>query len=352
MAISFVGLLILIVVVGVGAAFVLTVTRMLTQRDVEEHVEVVRRPRREPGLGALTVFLFAGAVLLGLFLLGSWVVVRTDHATEWSPPRPGTMGSWSVARADHATVTRVASSEGGVPSPVTVVTAERDQTIPQVPEKLPHETVPETRVVETEDDSSAAAAVAERGASESDAPANGSGLPAWTQTPEQTLTTGQVPTVRRVIQSGLYASQDEADRVAYQKLQSELRARLAGSYPQLASWTIPQPTLQACCVKQTHVEVRETQFGQYKEPMYQVWLQYEDSPRVREPIVAEWERSAVDGRTFLFASGAGFIALFLGTVSAGVRMMIAPSGRRGRAALATLALGVGTGLAAFSLFVS
>jgi hypothetical protein len=290
-------------------AVVLIAVRTFTPQRPIEHPEAAAHHGRRSGIGPVALILLAGVLLLGLRFVGTWKVSQSE------------------------TQTAVASSR----AEVSVLTEfEITEPLENAADGLPSVLQGTAEVLN---------AVSEGGL------VTESSLPAWTHEPETTLVAGQVPTVRRVVSSGLYATQDEATQAACLKVQNELRSRLAPSYPQLADWTIPQPTLQMHCIRQTHVEVRETQFGQFKEPMYQVWLQYEDSPHVREPIVAEWERSAVDGRTVLFAAGAGLAALFLGTVSAGVRTMIAPPGSKGRSAFATVALGAGTGLAALTLFV-
>jgi hypothetical protein len=314
MAVSVVGLLVLMVFGTIAVAFVVLLVRVFSPRDAVPHREMHMPHRHRSGAGPAVATLLAGFVLLGLLLVGSWTAARREVA------QPA------------ATVTIVH------PSQRTVVHSERIETVPEEA-PLGSDAVPED------------AAELTVGVPEDGIPDN-SGLPEWTGTPERTLMKGQVPTVRRVVQSGLYATQDEATQAAMQQVQSELRGRLSANYPQLASWIIPLETINVHSVKQQYVEVRQTQFGDVSEPMYQVWLQYEDSPHVRDPIIAEWERSAVDGRSTLYVAGAGLLALLLGTVSAGTRMLIAPRGSKGRAAFATVALGVGTGVAAFSLFVA
>ena len=318
MALSVFGLLILIVVGSVVVAFVLLLIRILAPRDLASHADAHRSQRHRSGASPVVAMLLGGVVLLGLLVVGSWV---------------------TVARGDHVVVDQ---------------SALRTETVQKAQQGVAHtvrvEAVPEDGRVVSE-------AVAEDGSAVANAvPENGwadvSSLPYWTKTVEQTVTAGQVPTVRRVVQSGLYATQDEASRAAMLQVRGDLRARLSESYPQFASWTIPLNTIETHCVKQKYVEVRQIEFGEVSEPMYQVWLQYEDSPHVRDPIIAEWERSAVDGRSRLYVAGAGLLALLLGTVSAGTRMLIAPKGSKGRAAFATVALGLGAGLAAFTLFVS
>lgn len=322
MAVSFIGLIVLIFVVALAVAFVVVVVRVFSPRDDAPHRGTHMPHRHRSGAGPVVALLLAGVVLLGLLVVGSWVTVA------------------KVEVAQPATATDVVGE-----TQVAVVRSERIEAVPEGGE-WETEGVPEDGMWETEDGTVRIAAVTEDGGSAVPS------LPEWTSIPEKTLAAGQVPTVRRVVQSGLYATQDEASRAAMRLVQSELRTRLSASYPQFASWTIPLKTIETHCVKQKYVGVRQTQFGEVSEPMYQVWLQYEDSPHVRDPIIAEWERSAVDGRSKLYIAGAGLLALLLGTVSAGTRMLIAPKGSKGRAAFATVALGLGTGLAAFTLFVA
>ncbi len=317
MAVSLMGLLVLIVVGAIAVAFAILLVRAFSPRAPAPQVDVHMPHRRRSGAGPVVALLLAAVVLLGLLLVGSFTAIRQDEAS---------------LPAQVATEVEVVQPQ---------IDVSYSGRIEAIPEDTPPgaDTVPEGTTVQT-------ASVPENVTDDV------SGLPEWTNSSEKTLRDGQVPTVHRVAQSGLYATQDEARNAAIGKVQSEMRNRLSASYPQFASWTIPSHTIKAYCVKQKHLEVRQTQFGEVSEPMYQMWLQYEDSPHVRDPIIAEWQRSAVDGRALLFVAGAGLLALILGTISAGTRMMIAPRGGKGRAAFATVALGVGTGLAAIALFVA
>jgi|GEM_PF-1961245 len=313
MAISIVGLFALMLMGAVGIACVLLLVRAFSpgERTPREHAQMPHRQRS--GAGPVVALLLAGIVLLGLLLVGSWSTVAR-HETARTVTQTAT----------HVSADMDSQRAGG--------RSERIETVSR-------EAVPEDGRADVD-------VVREDGA------VDDPGLPEWTKTPERTLVEGQVPTVRRVVQSGLYATQEEATRAAALQVQRELRARLSESYPQFASWNIPATTVETYSIKQRYAEERETQFGEFREPMYQVWLQYEDSPHVRDPIIAEWERSAVAGRSQLFVVGAGLLALLLGTVSAGTRTMMAPRGKRGRAGFATVALGTAAGLAAALLFVA
>ncbi len=310
MAISIVGLFALMLMGAVGIACVLLLVRAFSpgERSPREHAQLPHRQRSGAG-PAVALLLAGGIVLLGLIAVRSWSTV-----------------------ARHESARAVARVSADMDSRQAGIRSERIETVSR-------EAVPEDGQANVD-------LVREDGAVDQ------SDLPAWTKTPERTLVEGQVPTVRRVVQSGLYATQEEATRAAALQVQRELRDRLSESYPQFASWTIPATTVETYSIKQRYVEERETQFGEFREPMYQVWLQYEDSPHVRDPIIAEWERSAVAGRSQLFVVGAGLLALLLGTVSAGTRAMMAPRGKRGRAGFATVALGTAAGLAAALLFVA
>ncbi|MHC4877298.1 MAG: hypothetical protein ACYTGL_12455 [Planctomycetota bacterium] len=320
MAVSFFGLIVLLVLVTCLIGACGFVVRAFTSRDV---VAVHAPPHRSNPTSVIAGFVFAGLILfavLALFLLTARVsqqhAATVYHETAQSTP-PGAATAFTRAGIRGASESRTNFNAG-----VTVTVSSDNEN--SAPTENP----------------------------QSDDAATSPALPDWAQTEEHVIATGRVPIVHRVIRSGLYATQKEAATQAVARVHDELRERMATDYPKLAAWKIPEQTLNTNSVKQSFTEVRQTQFGQYREPMYQVWLQYEDSPHVRESIIHEWERSAVDGRTVLFAAGAGVIALLLGTVSAGVRTVTAPRGRRGRPALATLALGVGTGVAALSIFIS
>lgn len=332
-------LLVVIFLGGVAALIFAGAVRLLTRREpLESPHEAVVHGRHGWGAGILASMLLTGLLAVGFLVVGSWVSLRrVESATA------------SAQVVTESTVAPVAISlprlEGADPLP----RSETVGTEPSGSEVVPVADTTEVPVPQPGDKTEPASersetAVADEGR-ETDP------LPEWTAVPEKTLADGHVPTVRRVIRSGLYATEEEARHVAYAKVESDLRSRLASSYPALAGWKIPHQTLMAHSIRENHVEVRDMKFGEFQEPMYQVWVQYEDSPHVREPIIAEWNRSAVGGRTILIAAGAGIVALLLGAVSAGFRTLIAPPGHRGRPALAAAVLGVGTGVAAAVLLI-
>ena len=177
-------------------------------------------------------------------------------------------------------------------------------------------------------------------ASDHDGNPGSESLPAWTAHEERILEVGEVPKVWFVVGSELCSTEDEARLEAEAIATAKLEERLGSVYVELKSWPIPKDVFRTASLQQSFTQTSMHQFGIYEEPMYQVYLQFEDSARVREPIVEAWERSAVSGQVAQYSIGMGVLALLLGTFSAAMRGVAAPSGHKRGPVITAAALGV------------
>lgn len=207
--------------------------------------------------------------------------------------------------------------------------------------------VPEDRSSETQggvpEDPSAETQVAGDAAIDG-LPAEGSDdkLPAWTQKSKVVLAQGEVDVVLLVTKSALFATEEEARSEATSAAKTVLQSRMVEDYPQLDRWQMPAAVFAGHSQKRTHTQVKMHDFGQFREPMYQVWVQYEDSAAVREPMIDFWESTRAGDLATRYVAGMGFLALCLGTFSAGMRVFLAAPGTRAKSVATAVALAGGT----------
>jgi len=141
-------------------------------------------------------------------------------------------------------------------------------------------------------------------------------------------------------------SEERARREAVQLATVKLKERLSESYPDFSERPIPEAVFEVHSIKQDFTESWMERFGAFEEPMFRVYIQYEDSARVREPIVEAWQRSAVDGRVTEMAGGMGLAAMCLGMLSAFIRIFLAAPGKRRGPVITTAAFAGAVGLIA------
>ena len=171
-------------------------------------------------------------------------------------------------------------------------------------------------------------------------------VPTWTQTAEIVLHEGEVDETLFVVSSQPCDSVEQARREAVQLATVKLKERLSEIHPNFNDQPIPEAVFKVHSIKQEFTESWMEQFGAFEEPMYRVYIQYEDSGRVREPIVEAWQRSAVDGRVTGLAGGLGIAAMCLGMLSAFMRIFLAAPGKRRGPVITTAAFAGAAGLIA------
>lgn len=168
-------------------------------------------------------------------------------------------------------------------------------------------------------------------------------LPEWTRHSEIVLEEGMVGRTHFVAASAACDSEEEARQEAISIASENLLKRLKDAHPELKSAPIPADVFAAHAQKDSFTESWKEQFGGFEEPMYRVYLKYEDSAQTRQPIVEMWQRSVVDKRVVEYGAGFGIAALGLGMVSAFLRIFLAAPGRRTGPVVTTTALAAAAG---------
>ena len=169
-------------------------------------------------------------------------------------------------------------------------------------------------------------------------------LPEWTKTAEQVVAEGKVPTVHFVAKSDQRATLERAKEDAIEKAGVILSARWKDLYPDMLNKVgIPaKEFLEHSRLKEViRTSIKDAGTAtEYK--MYEYYVQFEDSPKVREPIARAWRATLVDVRTHDALLGAGALALILGTFSSVLRVFLAAPGYRKKPLFAAATLGLGT----------
>jgi hypothetical protein len=171
--------------------------------------------------------------------------------------------------------------------------------------------------------------------------------PAWTAETEKVRKPGQIPDVLLVRKSELCANEAEAVREATALAIAALKRRLEETYPQMATWQMSEAAFRKHSQKQQFVEQQLHDFKSFEETMFTAFIQFEDSPQVRESLVHEWQLASVDQRIKFYGLGAGLAALGLGFVSSVLRIIgseAGPSRQRAIVAAVAIAAVAGVGL--------
>ncbi len=167
--------------------------------------------------------------------------------------------------------------------------------------------------------------------------------PAWTSVPEKTVQAGHIPDVLLVRESKLCTSEAEAVREATALAIATLKRRLVDTYPQMASWQMSEMTFRQHAQKQQFVDQQLHDFKSFEETMYTAYVQFEDSPRVRELLEHDWRLSEVDRRMTQYGLGTALLALGLGFVSSVLRVAGSSGHSRQRAVATAIVLAAAGG---------
>lgn len=164
---------------------------------------------------------------------------------------------------------------------------------------------------------SASGSVSAKSESQAEAPVEPSPeLPKWTQSAEVVVEPGHIPKMLLVRKSKLCSTEDEAKREAISLAGAALSRRILDSYPHEAARSLSEQALRRHALRQEFVEKKLHDFKTFEDTMYVAYVQFEDSPQVREGLVTEWERAGVDQRVRDYSIGAGLITVGLGLISA------------------------------------
>ena len=174
-------------------------------------------------------------------------------------------------------------------------------------------------------------------------------LPEWTKHELTVLVDAQIPDVLLVRKSRPSATEAEAVTEARALAIVAMKQRLAPQYPEIESWPMPVQVFRTHAIKQEFVERKLHNFGSFEEPMFVAYVQFEDAPGIREPIIADWQASRMESLVQRFGIGFAIMTLSLAALSAGLRAFSSGVGQsRHRATAIAIALAV----AVAALFVS
>ncbi len=144
-------------------------------------------------------------------------------------------------------------------------------------------------------------------------------LPEWVNLEHQTLKTGEVPTELLVTKSSECPTVAEAETEALSKAKQELLKRLAAKYPGIDTWNMPLSLINDLSKQQYHVQFKLRNFGSFQDTMFVAYVQYMDSPEVRERVVEEWEQINLNSRLLQVAGVFGASVIGLSTLSIALR---------------------------------
>lgn len=152
-------------------------------------------------------------------------------------------------------------------------------------------------------------------------------LPEWTLKREVTLRSGRIPAVQFVLNSGEWATPQEAEEDAVRHAIVHLKSRLQKEHSELAG-QLTEASFRSHSLRDIFIERKMRQFGGFTEPMSVVWVRYEDSPEVREPLLDALKAETARQRTSQLAAGLGLAVLGLGAVSLLLRGIASRPGHR------------------------
>lgn len=169
--------------------------------------------------------------------------------------------------------------------------------------------------------------------------------PEWTRQPARVDGSRKLIVVR----SGRFSSEEEAVFHGFQQAAVTAVKENASLDPRGVGALQPQHTdmVKETAIKQRHLEtIAEYDFGKFKAPMYQLWLQVELSPELGERLAEPWRQMAVAARLekltgwSVWGTAAAALAAFA------LRLDAAWNGRR-RAVVAGTAIALSLGSLAF-----
>lgn len=172
-----------------------------------------------------------------------------------------------------------------------------------------------------------------------DAAVNESSLPEWTKL--KSYVDGKRTLV--VVKSGRFASLDEAERTALDEAVAAATQHFRDLDPRgIGDRFVTQLAPVEQTVKQRFEETTEHDFGKFKAPMHQVWLQIELTPEVGEQIALPWREAAVEARLRTLGLWGIGITVVAALVAFALRLDSVWNGRgRTGIVVATIALALG-----------
>lgn len=167
-------------------------------------------------------------------------------------------------------------------------------------------------------------------------------LPEWTRQPVRV--DGRRKLI--VVRSGRFASEAEAELHGFQQAAITAVKEFASLDPRGSGAVQPQHSdiVKETAIKERFLEkIAEYDFGKFKAPMHQLWLQVELTPELGERLAEPWRQAAVEARLRTLTGWSLWSTVAAALAAFALRLDSAWNGRR-RAVIVgiTIALTLGT----------
>ncbi|HLQ46780.1 MAG TPA: hypothetical protein VK137_18695 [Planctomycetaceae bacterium] len=151
-----------------------------------------------------------------------------------------------------------------------------------------------------------------------------------------------------VVKSGRFVPLDEAEWHAFDAAASVAVAEFRHLDPRGVGQTLDvhRDEIRQSAVRQRFDEVTETDFGKFKAPMHQIWLQVELTPQLGERLAEPWRQAAVEARVHTLA-GWGLWLTGVAALTAFTLRLDAARRRRQRPVLCVVAVLLAVGSLVF-----
>ena len=132
-----------------------------------------------------------------------------------------------------------------------------------------------------------------------------------------------------VVNGGRFASEEEAELHAFDQAAAVAAQEFRRFDPRGLGnrLEIHRDIVRQNAVKYRFLEEREHDFGKSKGLMYQVWLQIELSPELRERFAAPWRQATIDARIRTLAGWGIWLTVAAGVIAFAFRLDSARQGR-------------------------
>jgi len=172
---------------------------------------------------------------------------------------------------------------------------------------------------------------------ESESPPSGKQLPEWTRH------SVQVDGSRKqiVVSSGFFASQEEAELHGLQQAAATAVKECSSLDPRGTGAVQPRHSemVKESAIKMRFLEtIPEWDFGKFKAPMYQLWLQVELTPEFGERLAEPWRQAAVETRLRTLTGWSVWGTAIAALAAFSLRLDAAWNGRRRRVVAGTAIL--------------
>lgn len=151
-----------------------------------------------------------------------------------------------------------------------------------------------------------------------------------------------------VVSSGRFASEEEAMLHGFQDAAATAVKEYSTLDPRGVGAVQPQhaDVVKDTAIKQRFLEVTQHDFGKFKAPMHQLWLQVELTPELGERLAEPWRQAAVEARLRTLTGWSLWGTAVAALAAFALRLDSAWNGRR-RAVIAGTAIALTLGSLAF-----